>query len=268
MSKHGFTEHQLERYARHIILPQIGGKGQRKLLESHVLVAGAGGLGSPVLLYLASAGVGKITIVDYDRVDLSNLQRQIIHSNEEIGNPKVSSAKARLKAINPDIEVITIEEKLTSSNIREVLKGVDVVADGTDNFPARYLINDACYLEGIPLVSGAMFRFEGQLTVFPNDKKPESPCYRCLFPEIPARDSVPTCQQAGVLGVVPGVIGSMQATEVIKVLLGVGEPLVGRLCLYDALEMKFREIKVKRSKSCVLNGDHPTLTALRDETQE
>lgn len=264
MSTHGFTPDQLERYARHIILPQVGGRGQRRLLASRVFVVGAGGLGSPVLLYLAAAGVGTIEIADDDVVDASNLQRQVIHSTASIGMAKVDSAREAIHRLNPDIQVVTHRERLTSRNIMDRFAAADVIVDGSDNFPTRFLVNDACWFLRKPLVSGAMFRFEGQATVFPNDGAGDKPCYRCLFPEAPPAWLVPSCQEAGILGVVPAVIGGIQATEVVKLLLGAGDTLAGRLLIYDALRMRFREVPLPRDPGCALNGDHPTITSLPD----
>ncbi len=258
-----FTDEQLHRYARHIILPQVGGKGQRRLLDSSVLVVGAGGLGSPVLLYLAAAGVGTIHVVDADVVDLSNLQRQIVHTTGAIGRSKVESAADTIRAINPGVNVVTHREWLTAENAPGLFAQADVIVEGSDNFPTRYLVNDAAYMARKPLVSGAMFRFEGQVTVFPNDAGADSPCYRCLFPEPPPPDAVPTCQEAGILGCVPGVIGGIQANEVLKLLLGIGDSLAGRLLLFDALRMTFREVKLKRDPECALNGDKPTIRELK-----
>lgn len=262
MSSHGFTPEQLDRYARHIILPQVGGKGQRRLLDSRVFVVGAGGLGSPVILYLAAAGVGTIEVIDADRVDASNLQRQVLHSTPRIGMEKVASAREAVAALNPDIQLIAHNELLTKDNALEKMKHADVVIDGSDNFPTRYLVNDVCWFLRKPLVSGAMHRFEGQATVFPMDGGADSPCYRCLFSEPPPPGLVPSCQEAGILGVVPGVIGSIQATEAIKLLLGIGEGLAGRLLVYEALTMKFREIRLRRDRRCALNGDAPTIHEL------
>ncbi|MCC6546808.1 molybdopterin-synthase adenylyltransferase MoeB [Candidatus Sumerlaeota bacterium] len=262
MAFQGFSDDQLERYARHIILPQIGGKGQRRLLDSRVFVVGAGGLGSPILLYLAAAGVGTIDVIDSDRVDLSNLQRQIIHDTARIGQPKVESARAAIGALNPDVKLNVLRERLTRDNALSLMRDAQVVLDGSDNFATRYLVNDACWFLKKPLVSGAMLRFEGQVTVFPMDGGADSPCYRCLFPEPPPADLIPTCQEAGVLGVLPGVIGSLQATEAVKLLLGIGNSLVGRLLVYDALDMTFRTIKLHRDKHCALNGDAPTQNEL------
>ncbi len=263
-----FTDEQLHRYARHIILPQVGGRGQRRLLDSSVLVVGAGGLGSPVLLYLAAAGVGTIHIIDADTVDLSNLQRQIVHTTERVGASKVDSASDMLRSINPDVKVIAHREWLSESNALKLFAQADVIVEGSDNFPTRYLVNDAAYMVRKPLVTGAMFRFEGQVTVFPNDGGADSPCYRCLFPEPPPPGAVPTCQEAGILGCVPGVIGSIQANEVIKLLLNIGDSLIGRLLVFDALRMAFREVKLKRDAECALNGDQPSITELRMMNEE
>src|SRR6184192_1927039 len=259
-----FTPDQVARYARHLILPEVGGAGQRKLLSSSVLLLGAGGLGSPLALYLAAAGVGRIGIVDFDVVDASNLQRQIIHDTPSIGTPKLQSAKKRLQALNPHVLVETYEERLTSANAVELFKKYDVVADGTDNFPTRYLVNDACVLTGKPNAYGSIFRFEGQLAVF---GAKDGPCYRCLYPEPPPPGLVPSCAEGGVLGVLPGVIGTMQAIETIKLLLGIGQPLVGRLMLYDAFNMRFRELKLRRDPECPMCGDHPTIRELIDYDQ-
>lgn len=266
MSSHNFTADQLERYARHIILPQVGGRGQRRLLDSRVFVVGAGGLGSPIILYLAAAGVGTIEVADYDTVDASNLQRQIIHNTARLGTAKVDSVQEAVAALNPDVSVIVHRERLYKENILQKFAEADLVLEGSDNFPTRFLVNDACFFLKKPLVSGAMFRFEGQVTVFPNDaaKPGASPCYRCLFPEPPPPGLVPSCQEAGILGVVPGVIGSLQATEAAKLLLGIGESLTGRLIVYDALAMSFREIKLRRDPDCALCGDAPTITELME----
>ena len=256
------TDAQAERYARHVILPQVGGKGQRRLLASRVFVVGAGGLGSPAIMYLAAAGVGTIEVADFDNVDLSNLQRQIIHATHSIGTPKVESARESVAARNPDVEFIAHNERLTAANIMERIAHADVVIDGSDNFPTRFLVNDACWLARKPLVSGAMQRFEGQVTVFANDGGANSPCYRCLFPEPPPPGLVPSCQEAGILGVISGVVGSLQATEAIKLLLGIGDSLAGRLLVYDALGASFRTIKLRRDPKCALNGDAPTIREL------
>lgn len=259
-----FTEEQIKRYSRHIILPEVGGKGQEKLLNGKVLCIGAGGLGSPLLLYLAAAGVGTIGIVDFDVVDMSNLQRQIIHSTRDLGKPKVESAKETIEALNPDVKVRLFNEAVSSSNIREIIKDFDVVVDGCDNFPTRYLVNDACHFDGKPNVHGSIFRFEGQATVFDSRN---GPCYRCLYPEPPPPGMVPSCQEAGVLGILPGMVGLIQATETIKILLGVGQTLVGRLLMYDSLKMTFRELKLRKDPSCILCGSEPTVTELIDYEQ-
>ncbi|MFQ5329357.1 MAG: molybdopterin-synthase adenylyltransferase MoeB [Thermodesulfobacteriota bacterium] len=255
-----FTEEQIERYSRHIILPEVGGVGQAKLLESSAFFLGAGGLGSPALLYLAAAGVGKIGIIDADCVDLSNLQRQIIHNNQRIGVPKVESARESIEALNPDVEVVTYNERLTADNIRDIVREYDILLDGSDNFPTRFLMNDAAFFEKRTLVSGSMFRFDGQVTTF----KPHEglPCYRCLYPEPPPKGLVPNCQEAGVLGALAGVIGVLQAVEAIKELLGAGDTLAGHLLLFDALKMNFRKVKVRRDPDCNLCGDNPTIDTL------
>lgn len=252
------TKAELLRYNRHLIMPEVGPEGQRKLKNSAVLCVGAGGLGSPLALYLAAAGVGRIGLVDFDVVDESNLQRQIIHDTAAIGTPKLQSAKKRLLALNPYITVETHEIKLSSANAVELFKQYDVVADGTDNFPTRYLVNDACVLTGKPNAYGSIFRFEGQLSVF---AAKDGPCYRCLYPEPPPPGLVPSCAEGGVLGVLPGVVGTMQAIETIKLILGIGRPLVGRLMLYDALEQSWRTLKVRKNPSCPVCGDKPTITA-------
>lgn len=257
-----FTENQLERYARHILLPQVGGQGQARLLQSKVLVVGAGGLGSPVLLYLAAAGVGTIGVIDADVVDLSNLQRQIIHENATIGTPKVDSAAARLRAINPDITIKTYQTKLTAQNALEVISQYDVVADGTDNFNSRFLINDACYFAKKTLVSAAILRFDGQLSTFKAHEDGDHACYRCIYHEAPPEDQVPTCAQAGVLGAICGTMGSLQATEVLKEIMGVGESMSGQLMIYDALYQDFRKVKVRRDPGCPLCGENATITDL------
>ncbi|HEX4048956.1 MAG TPA: molybdopterin-synthase adenylyltransferase MoeB [Elusimicrobiota bacterium] len=249
---------ELIRYNRHIILPEVGLEGQKKLKNSAVLCVGAGGLGSPLALYLAAAGVGRIGIVDFDVVDASNLQRQIIHDTPSIGTPKLASAKNRLRALNPHIEVETHEVRLSAANAVELFKNYDVIADGTDNFPTRYLVNDVCVLTGKPNAYGSIFRFEGQLSVF---AAKDGPCYRCLYPEPPPPGLVPSCAEGGVLGVLPGVIGTMQAIETIKLLLGIGRPLVGRLMLYDALEQSWRTLKVKKNPACPVCGENPTIKA-------
>ncbi len=262
-----FTEEQIKRYARHIILPEVGGKGQEKLLNSKVLVIGAGGLGSPAILYLAAAGVGTIGIVDFDVVDLSNLQRQIIHNTERVGTPKVESAKKTVEMLNPDVKVITYNTRISKENIMDIIKDYDVVLDGTDNFPTRFLINDACYFAGKPLVSAAMLRFEGQVSVFDYRNKENSPCYRCLFPEPPPPGLVPSCQEAGILGSIGGIMGCIQATEAIKLILGIGEPLVGKLLIMDALSMDFRKVKLRKDPNCPLCGEKPVIKELIEYEQ-
>lgn len=255
-----FTEEQIKRYSRHIILQQVGGKGQRKLLASKVLLIGAGGLGSPAALYLAAAGVGTIGLVDYDTVDLSNLQRQILHRTADLGRPKIDSATDTIRALNPDVKVVPYPVRLSSENILDIIADYDVVVDGTDNFPTRYLVNDACVMKGKPNVHGSIFLFEGQATTF----LPGKGCYRCLYPAPPPPGMVPSCQEAGVLGVLPGIVGSIQAVEAIKLILGIGESLAGRLLLFDALSMEFRQLKIRRSPNCPVCGEHPTVTQLID----
>jgi thiazole biosynthesis adenylyltransferase ThiF len=262
-----FTEEQIKRYARHIILPEVGGKGQEKLLNSKVLVIGAGGLGSPAILYLAAAGVGTIGIVDFDVVDLSNLQRQIIHNTERVGTPKVESARRTVEMLNPDVKVIAYNTRISKENIMDIIKDYDVVLDGTDNFPTRFLINDACYFAGKPLVSAAMLRFEGQVSVFDFRNKEKSPCYRCLFPEPPPPGLVPSCQEAGILGSIGGIMGCIQATEAIKLILGIGEPLVGKLLIMDALSMDFKKVKLRKDPNCPLCGEKPVIKELIEYEQ-
>jgi adenylyltransferase/sulfurtransferase len=261
---YNFTEEQIKRYSRHIILPEVGGLGQTKLLEASVLLVGAGGLGSPAAFYLAAAGVGTLGIIDADVVDLSNLQRQILHTSADVGRPKTESATETLQALNPDVRLIPYRELLTSENIMTLIQDYDVVVDGCDNFPTRYLVNDACVMAKIPNVHGSVFRFEGQATVF---KPHEGPCYRCLYPEPPPPGMVPSCQEGGVLGVLPGLIGTIQAIETIKLILGIGKPLVGRLLLYDALKLRFREVQLRRDPACPLCGEHPTIHGLIDYEQ-
>ncbi len=256
-----FSDQQLERYARHIILPELGGTGQEKLLKSRVLVVGAGGLGSPLLLYLAAAGVGHIGIVDDDAVDLSNLQRQVIHATERIGDPKVESARDVLAGINPEIAVETHAVRLDAGNVMGLIGGYDIVADGTDNFATRFLLNDACYFGGVPLVSAALLRFEGQISTF-KAHAGAYPCYRCIFPEPPPEGLIPTCAEGGVLGAVAGVVGCLQATEVIKELTGIGEGLAGHLLIIDALNATFRKITVRPDPACPLCGSSPAITDL------
>src|SRR3989454_6928846 len=246
------------RYSRHLLIPEVGEEGQLQLLDSKVLLVGAGGLGSPASLYLAAAGVGRIGIVDADVVDESNLQRQIVHSTESLGEPKVESAKRAIEALNPDVEVVSYKERLTSENIERILAdGWDVIVDGADNFPTRYLVNDASIWHKIPVVHGSIYRFEGQVTVF---KPYEGPCYRCLFPQPPPPDMAPSCAEGGVLGVLPGIIGSLQANETIKLILGIGDPLVGRLLLFDALAPSFTEVTLRRDPACPVCGESPTIT--------
>lgn len=252
---------QLTRYSRHLILPEIGMEGQKKLLRAKVLLIGAGGLGSPLGLYLAAAGVGTIGIVDFDDVDLSNLQRQILHTNDDIGKPKLDSAEKRIKAMNPDTKVIKFKTRITSENALEIIQGFDIVIDGTDNFPTRYLVNDACVLLGKTNIYGSIFRFDGQTTVF---KPKDGPCYRCLYPEPPPPGMVPSCAEGGVLGILPGTIGLIQATEAVKIITGQGDSLVGRLLIYDALRMKFRELKLRRDPNCPICSDKPTIHKLID----
>ena len=255
-----FTEEQIERYSRHIILPEVGGKVQARLLGSKVFILGAGGLGSPALLYLAAAGAGTIGVADADRVDLSNLQRQIIHTTKNIGIPKTQSAKKAIEDLNPDVKVIVYNERLTKENIRNIIKGYDIVLDGSDNFPTRFLMNDASFFEKKTLVSGSMFRFEGQVSVF----KPHQgyPCYRCLYPEPPPKGLVPSCQEAGVLGALAGVIGVLQAVETVKEILGIGETLAGHLMLFDALRMSFKKLRVRKDPGCALCGGNPSIKEL------
>lgn len=261
-----FTEEQINRYARHILLREVGGAGQAKLLNAKVLVVGAGGLGSPMLLYLAAAGVGTIGIVDDDAVDLSNLQRQVIHRTETIGQPKVESAEATIRAINPDVSVIAHRTRLNPENATDLISQYDLVADGTDNFAARFLINDAAYFAKVPLVSAAILRFDGQLATYKafhhDDEGNHGPCYRCLFREPPPAEQIPSCAEAGVLGALCGTMGSLQATEVIKEILGTGESLSGNLLIYDALNTGFRRIKVKADPDCPLCGTQPSITDL------
>jgi adenylyltransferase/sulfurtransferase len=261
MDRLEFSRGELHRYARHIALPEVGLEGQWRLKQSRVVCVGAGGLGSPLALYLAAAGVGTIGIVDFDEVDTSNLQRQILHGTSDVGRHKLDSATDRLRDVNPHVEVVGHSERLSSENALEILKGYDVVIDGTDNFPTRYLVNDACVLLGTPNVYGSVFRWEGQVSVFATEG---GPCYRCLFREPPTPGLVPNCAEGGVLGVLPGIIGSLQALETIKLLLGRGDSLAGRLLIFDALEMAWREIALRRNPDCPVCGDVPTQTALID----
>jgi sulfur-carrier protein adenylyltransferase/sulfurtransferase len=255
---------EVARYSRHLIMPEVGMDGQKRLKAASVLLIGAGGLGSPLALYLAAAGVGRLGLVDFDVVDFSNLQRQVLHGTADVGRPKLQSARERIAAINPEVRVDLYETHLTSANAFELIRPYDVVIDGTDNFPTRYLVNDACVLLGRPNVYGSIFRFEGQASVFYPGK---GPCYRCLYPEPPPPGEVPSCAEGGVLGILPGLIGCIQATEGIKLLLGRGRPLIGRLLLYDALQMSFREFKVRRNPDCPVCGDRPTVTKLIDYEQ-
>jgi molybdopterin/thiamine biosynthesis adenylyltransferase/rhodanese-related sulfurtransferase len=256
------TQAQLDRYSRHIMLPEVGEKGQEKLLKARVLLLGAGGLGSPAALYLGAAGVGTIGLIDADVVDASNLQRQVLHGVSTVGHPKVESGKQRLLDLNPDVKVLTYQERLTSENIDRVFdEGWDVIVDGLDNFPTRYLVNDASVWKNIPVVHGSIFRFDGQVTTF---KPHVGPCYRCLYPEPPPAHLAPSCSEAGVLGILPGVVGTVQATEALKVVLGIGEPLIGRLWMYDSLGMKFRTLKLRKDPNCPVCGEKPTITKYID----
>jgi adenylyltransferase/sulfurtransferase len=254
---------QVARYSRHIIMPQVGSVGQRKLIDAKVLIIGAGGLGSPVAVYLALAGVGRIGIVDFDVVDLSNLQRQILHRNDRVGMRKVESARLTIQSLNPEVAVVAHEEPITSDNAFRIIEPYDVVINGADNFPTRYLVNDACYLLKKPLVDGSILLFEGQATTY----LPGKGCYRCLFPTPPPPGEVPSCAEAGVLGALTGIVGSIQATEAIKQIVGIGDALAGRLLLIDALGMEFRSVKVRRNPKCPLCGDNPTVTELIDYEQ-
>ena len=258
------SNEEVQRYSRHLIMPEVGMDGQRKLKAARVLCIGAGGLGSPATMYLAAAGVGQLGIVDFDVVDYSNLQRQILHGTPDVGRPKLQSAKDRLHAINPGVHVETYETALSSQNALRLFESYDVIVDGTDNFPTRYLVNDACVLLGKPNAYGSIFRFEGQASVFAMQ---DGPCYRCLYPEPPPPGLVPSCAEGGVLGVLPGIIGTIQATEAIKILIGIGEPLVGRFLIFDALRMRFRELKLRRDPDCPVCGDRPTVRELIDYEQ-
>jgi len=258
------TAEEIKRYSRHLIMPEVGVDGQKKLKAGSVLCIGAGGLGSPAAMYLAAAGVGRIGMVDFDVVDFSNLQRQLLHGTSSVGRSKLDSAKDRLRDLNPHVEIDTYETTVSSDNALELFKPYDVILDGTDNFPTRYLVNDACVLTGKPNAYGSIFRFEGQASVFATK---EGPCYRCLYPEPPPPGLVPSCAEGGVLGVLPGIIGVIQATEAIKLILGVGEPLIGRFLIYDALKMRFRELKLRKDPDCPVCGTHPTVTQLIDYEQ-
>lgn len=260
-----FTEEQIERYSRHILLPEVGGKGQKRIAESKVLIIGAGGLGSPAALYLAAAGVGTIGIIDGDKVDRSNLHRQVIHSTPDMGTSKVLSAKAKMEAINSNVRVATVEERLSAANARALFDEYDIILDGTDNFPAKFLINDAAVMSGKPLIHGGILRFDGQIfTILPK----KSACYRCIFKEPPPPGAVPSCQEAGVLGVLAGVIGTLQATEALKLILNIGEPLTDRILTYEAKTTAFREIRIRRNPRCPVCGDHPSITELIEYDQK
>jgi Dinucleotide-utilizing enzymes involved in molybdopterin and thiamine biosynthesis family 2 len=258
------TQEEILRYSRHLIMPEVGMEGQLKLKQAKVLLVGTGGLGAPLGLYLAAAGVGKIGLVDFDVVDHTNLHRQVIHGTKDVGRKKLDSAADRMADINPNVELVKHELALSSENALDVLKDYDIVIDGTDNFPTRYLVNDACVLLKKPNVYGSIFRFEGQATVFATEG---GPCYRCLYPEPPPPGLVPSCAEGGVLGILPGMIGMIQATEAVKLIIGKGEPLIGRLLLYDALAMRFRELKLRRNPECPVCGDNPTITQLIDYHQ-
>ena len=258
------TNEEIKRYSRHLIMPEVGIDGQRRLKAGRVLCIGAGGLGSPVAMYLAAAGVGTLGIVDFDTVDFSNLQRQILHGTPDVGRPKLTSARERLHALNPNVHIETYETALSSENALKLFEPYDVIVDGTDNFPTRYLVNDACVLTGKPNAYGSIFRFEGQASVFATK---DGPCYRCLYPEPPPPGLVPSCAEGGVLGVLPGIIGVIQATETVKLILGIGEPLIGRFLIYDALRMRMRELKLRKDPDCPVCGTHPTVTKLIDYEQ-
>lgn len=256
-----FTPEQITRYARHFTLPEVGEKGQAQLLDGKVLCIGAGGLGSPVAFYLAAAGVGTIGIIDHDVVDMSNLQRQILHTNDRVGMPKVESAQKTLNALNPDVRIVPFNERLSSENVMRIIKDFDIVVNGCDNFPTRYLINDACVMAKKPLVDGSIFQFEGQATVFYPGR---GPCYRCLFPEPPPPGAAPSCAEAGVLGVLPGLVGCVQALETMKLILGAGKPLIGRMMHFDTLSTEVRMLKLRRDPNCLVCSDHPKITELID----
>jgi molybdopterin/thiamine biosynthesis adenylyltransferase/rhodanese-related sulfurtransferase len=255
---------EIARYSRHLIMPEVAVEGQKRLKAARVLLIGAGGLGSPLGLYLTAAGIGRIGIVDFDVVDFSNLQRQVLHGTPDVGRPKLHSARDRLQAINPEVQIDLYETRLSSANAMSIFEPYDIVVDGTDNFPTRYLVNDACVLLKKPNVYGSIFRFDGQASVF---APPQGPCYRCLYPEPPPPGEVPSCAEGGVLGILPGLIGCIQATETVKLLLGKGSPLIGRLLLYDALEMRFQEFKVRRNPICPMCGDKPSIRELIDYDQ-
>jgi adenylyltransferase/sulfurtransferase len=259
----GLREDQIIRYSRHILLKGVGGVGQEKLLRSKVLVVGAGGLGSPIALYLAAAGVGTLGIVDFDRVDLSNLQRQILHGTADVGREKVLSARESIETINPDVKVVTIAERLGADNIRDLIREYDFVVEGTDNFPTKFLVNDACVFEGKAFNQGGMLRFQGQTMTY----EPGHACYRCVYVEPPPKGAVPTCSEAGVLGAISGMLGTMQAAEALKYLLGIGETLIDRVLMFDALTMDYRTVRVRRNPRCPVCGEHPTVTELREYEQ-
>ena len=264
MNQITLSQNEIARYSRHLIMPEVGMEGQKKLKAAKILLIGAGGLGSPLGLYLAAAGIGRIGIVDFDVVDFSNLQRQVLHGTPDVGRPKLHSARDRLQAINPEVKIDLYETRLTSANAISIIEPYDIVIDGTDNFQTRYLVNDACVLLDKPNVYGSIFRFDGQASVF---YPPQGPCYRCLYPEPPPPGEVPSCAEGGVLGILPGLIGCIQATEAVKLILGKGSPLIGRLLQYDALQMHFQEFKVRRDKKCPLCGDKPTIKKLIDYDQ-
>lgn len=257
-----FTETQINRYSRHILLPEVGGKGQKKIIQAKVLVVGAGGLGSPAALYLAAAGIGTIGLIDSDVVDLSNLQRQVIHHTSDVGRSKVLSGKEKIQALNPDVNVVMYEERLTAGNALKIVGDYDVVIDGVDNFPTKFLINDACFFAGKPLVHGGILRFDGRVTTIIPKK---SACYRCVFKKPPPEGLVASCQEAGVIGVLAGIIGTIQATEALKLILGIGRPLTDRLLDFDARRTQFREIRIKRNPDCPLCGERPTITQLMED---
>src|SRR5882724_1220104 len=258
------SNEEVLRYSRHLIMPEVGMEGQQKLKAARVLCIGTGGLGSPLALYLSAAGVGTLGLVDFDVVDFTNLQRQVIHFTSDVGRPKLESAREKIAAINPYVDVKTFETRLTSQNALEIFSDFDIIVDGTDNFPTRFLVNDACVFTGKPNVYGSIFRFEGQASVFATK---DGPCYRCLYPEPPPPGLVPSCAEGGVLGILPGLVGLIQATEAIKLILGIGEPLIGRFLIYDALRMRFRELKLRKDPDCPVCGTHPTVTALIDYEQ-
>ncbi len=258
MSMSELTQQEILRYSRHLVMPEVTLEGQRKLKDAKVLCVGAGGLGSPLSLYLAAAGVGTLGLVDFDEVDLTNIQRQILYSTDDVGRAKLDAATERISGLNPSIEIVPHRTRLTSDNVMAIIEPYDIVVDGTDNFPTRYLVNDACVLAGKPNVYGSIFRFDGQVSVFDASR---GPCYRCLFPEPPPPGAVPSCAEGGVLGVLPGIVGSLQALETIKLILGRGESLIGRLVLFDALAFEFREVRLRKDRNCVVCGDAPSITA-------